>query len=66
MFADDTVIYTVTDRIKQAQKDINAYLTKIANYVKCWKLKLNEKKTEMIPIVGSYKDTKKSEKMLLT
>lgn len=44
MFADDTIIFTVTDRIKQAQKDMNEYLTKIANYVKCWKLKLNEQK----------------------
>ena len=45
MFADDTIIFTTTDKIKQAQKDMNNYLQKIYNYVICWKLKLNEKKT---------------------
>lgn len=60
MFADDTIIFTVTDKIKQAQKDMNEYLQKIANYVSCWKLKLNEKKTELISIVGYHKDLSKS------
>lgn len=35
MFADDTIIFTVTDKIKQVQKDLNDYLKKIANYVAC-------------------------------
>lgn len=56
MFADDTIIYTTTDKIKQAQKDLNSYLQKIYNYVLCWKLKLNAQKTEQISIVGQYKD----------
>lgn len=56
MFADDTVIYTTTDKIKQAQKDLNEYLEKIANYVKCWKLKLNTQKTEQISIVGNCRN----------
>lgn len=60
MFADDTIIFTVTDKIKKAQKEMNEYLNKIANYVKCWKLKLNEKKTELISVVGHHKDLSKA------
>lgn len=56
MFADDTILYAITNNIRQAKKDINSYLNKIANYVKCLKLKLNEKKTEQISIVGTCKD----------
>lgn len=60
MFADDTVIYTITKNIKQAKNDLNQYLQKIANYVKCWKLKLNKQKTELISIVGNCKDLSRS------
>lgn len=60
MFADDTIIYTFTDKIKQAQKDLNQYLEKVSNYVKCWKLKLNAQKTEQISIVGNYKNLSRS------
>lgn len=60
MFADDTIIYTITDKIKQAQKDLNQYLEKISNYVECWKLKLNAQKTEQISIVGNYKNLSRS------
>lgn len=60
MFADDTVIYTTTKEIKQAQKEMNNYLQKIYNYVKCWKLKINEQKTEQISIIGHYKDLSRS------
>lgn len=60
MFADDTIIYTTTDKIKQAQKDLNEYLEKISNYVKCWKLKLNAQKTEQISIVGNYRNLSRS------
>lgn len=56
MFADDTIIYTITDKIKQAQKDMNQYLQKTLNYVKCWKLKLNAQKIEQISIVRTYKN----------
>lgn len=52
MFADDTVIYTTTDKIKQAQKDKNNYLQKIYNYVLFRKLKLNTQ----ISIIGQQKD----------
>lgn len=60
MFADDTIVYATTDKIKQAQSDLNLYLLIIANYVLCWKLKLNGLKTESIAIVGQYKDLTKS------
>lgn len=60
MFADDTIIYTITDKIKEAQKDLNKYLEKISNYVKCWKLKLNAQKTEQISIIGNYKNLSRS------
>lgn len=60
MFADDTLIYTITNKIKQAKKDLNQYLQKISNYVKCWKLKLNAQKTELISIVGECKDLSRS------
>lgn len=60
MFADDTLIYTITKNIKQAKKDLNQYLQKISNYVKCWKLKLNAQKTELISIVGDCKDLSRS------
>lgn len=56
MFADGTIIYTTTDRIKETQKDMNNYLQKIYNYVLCWKLKSNAQKTEQISIVGQQKD----------
>lgn len=60
MFADDTIIYATTDKLKQAEKDMNLYLQKIANYVYCWKLKLNVGKTEAIPVVGQYTDLTRS------
>lgn len=60
MFADDTIIYSITSNIKQTKKDMNSYLQKISNYVKCWKLKLNAQKTELISIVGHYKDISRS------
>lgn len=60
MFADDTIVYSTTEKIKQAKTDLNNYLQKIANYVNCWKLKLNESKTESISIVGHHTDLKKS------
>lgn len=60
MFADDTILYTTTEKIKLAQNEMNEYLKKIANYVKNWKLKLNVTKTEAISIVGQYKDLTKS------
>lgn len=60
MFADDTIIYTITNKIKQAQKDLNQYLERISNYVKCWKLKLNAQKTEQISIVGNYKSSSRA------
>lgn len=60
MFADDTAIYSTTNNIKQLKKDLNTYLQKVSNYIKCWKLKLNIKKTELIAIVGQCKDTNRS------
>lgn len=60
MFADDTIIYSTTDKIKQAKNDLNLYMNKISNYVKCWKLKLNVSKTESIAIIGHYKDLSKA------
>lgn len=60
MFADDTIIFAVTDKIKAAQKELNEYLAKITNYVRCWKLKLNEQKTEQISIVGHHQDLARS------
>lgn len=56
MFADDTIIYSTTDKLKQAQKDMNSYLQRIFNYVLCWKLKLNAQKTEQISIIGQQTD----------
>lgn len=56
MFADDTIVFAVTEKIKQAQKDFDVYLKKISNYVACWKLKLNEGKTELIAVVGHHTD----------
>lgn len=60
MFADDTVVYATTENLKKLTTDMNIYLQKILNYVKCWKLKLNVQKTEEISIVGHYKDMKNS------
>lgn len=60
MFADDTIIYTISQNIKDAQIELNLYLAKISNYVKCWKLKLNEQKTESISIVGQCRDLTRS------
>lgn len=54
------IVYATTEKIKQAKTELNDYLHKIANYVKCWKLKLNESKTESISIVGHHTDLKKS------
>lgn len=45
-----------TDKIKSATNDLNFYLRKIANYVNCYKLKLNVAKTESISIVGQCSD----------
>lgn len=54
------IVYATTEKIKQAKTELNDYLHKIANYVKCWKLKLNESKTESISIVGHHTDLKKN------
>lgn len=55
-FADDTIIYNTTNDIKKAQNEMNEYLCTISNYIKKWKLKINENKCEQISIVGEQKD----------
>lgn len=59
-FADDAIIYSTTNKIKQAQISLNKYLNKIYNYTILWKLKLNNNKCESISIVGSHNDTSRS------
>lgn len=57
MFTDDTIIFAVTKEMNKAQRaSKDTHLSKVSNYVKCWKLKQNEQKTEVISIVGYHRD----------
>lgn len=59
-FADDAIVYAVTNKIKNAQLTLNKYLNIISNYTKNWKLKLNEDKCEQISIMGHQSDLNKA------
>lgn len=40
-FADDAIIYSTSNKIKNTQKEMNEHLYTVANYTKNWKLKMS-------------------------
>jgi len=56
-FADDTLISVQTSMTDLAEEELNEYLSKIANYLHKWKIKINENKCEEITILGNIKQT---------
>ena len=51
-FADDTSYYLTYSNVKNAQKLLNDYTSKLSDFFKSWKLKLNEEKTTLLHILG--------------
>lgn len=58
-FADDTMFYITHKTPKTTEKILNSFLNQISKYLKNWKLKLNENKSEFVNIIGSAKDVGK-------
>lgn len=56
-FADDTTLHVVHDDPARAQNSLNRYMGKLHKYFTSWRLSLNEKKTELIHILGMARDT---------
>lgn len=57
IYADDILILTSTNDIKQAETTLNGYLKTINDYLSLWKIKLNLDKCEYINFKGYGKNT---------
>lgn len=57
-FADDTSITFTTNNIQCDKHILQSAVDQIINYFHNWKIRVNRSKTEMLPIVGSCRDTK--------
>lgn len=59
-FADDVLLSTHSRLSDRVQAGLNSYLNYVTNYLKTWKIKVNEDKCEATAIVGTMKQTTRS------
>lgn len=64
LFADDTAIYLATHDIKLGVQKMNAMLSKVQDYLRENKLKLNTNKTKCMLIKNKFKNVNKNEMKL--
>lgn len=59
-FADDILLYLTHDNPLACNRAFNQYLSSLSFYYANWKLKVNDNKSELLHIVGSGNDIKRS------
>lgn len=56
-FADDSLFYRTHKDPWLAQQTFNSYLQKVYDFFSCWKMKICEKKSQFLNVVGRCSDT---------